>query len=812
MFSFRPPRSQAQSSRSYPVMSLSAMVLTLVLAAHADAQTTPSTRGSISGAVLSEAGGPIAYADLHLVRLGLNERSDADGSFRFASVPAGDHALRVEAPGYRTAVVTVSVRSGGDSRTDVTLERQPLVLGELVVTGTPGPRDPLTTPQSVSVISNEALARSRSGSVGAVLADNVPGITNLSTGAANGIPVIRGLSGTRVRMMQNGVGQEFYQYGVRHAAPTSLSEAERVEVVRGVSSLLYGSDALGGAINVLTRDLPTAPEGRTHVGGQVETEFASMNDEAAGLIDLHVARGNFGARAGLERRTAGNLTTPDASTFFDPNPTTGTFGDPKYAGELPFTNYDQWSGYLQAGLRGDFGRVELFGNFWESEQNFLLPPGGPQGSADNPPVGLGQNLENLQISAKGSLLAAGGDLVIRPIVSFQRNTRQATTPRETIENNTGFAVDLEKDVVTTRVEVGHRDGLGTIGAEYQRAEGRLNGPVPLEPGSTVQNVAAFGLQEFQLGKTLLSIGARADFRRQEADPNGRTTDPDLLDQDYSVFTGSLGLSRPLTEQVTLAATVGTGFRAPTIFEMFVNGQHGGVAAFQRGNPELEAERAISGDLALRFRAARVQGEVSAYVQDISNYIFLANTGETTDGGLPILQSDQADGLVRGAEGLIEVAAAEWLNLGGDFALVEGTSDELAESPAGNEDGNLPLLPANRVGGFLELRSASLGAARSAALRLDVDHALAQDAAGLIEPFSQFDGAPFGTASTESFTVLSLEARAVLELGAIPLSATLSVDNLLDEVYRDFLDTYKGYALSPGRNLRLRLSAPLSLNR
>jgi len=784
--------------------------LSLIVPEAAIAQTASPDRGSIAGTVRSEAGEPLAYADLHLVRLGLSARADDDGSFRFASVPQGEYEMRVERLGYRTVVTMVTVRSGREAQADVTLLSSPFEMAELVVTGTAGARDPLGTPQSIAVVTNQALQEQRSGSVGALLEDEVIGVANISTGPENGIPVIRGLSGTRVRMMSNGVGQEFYQYSFRHAAPTSLSEAGRVEVVRGVSSLLYGSDALGGAINVLTRELPTAPEGRTHFGGQVEAEFASNNGEGAGLIDLNVAGGSLGLRAGFELRDAGNITTPEAPTFFDANPATGKYGAPKYAGELPFTNYEQRSGYLQAGLRGDFGQLEFFGNFWQSDRNFLLPPGGPANSTDNPPVALGLELGNVQLSAKGSIVA--GSAAVRPIVSFQRTTRQATSPGETFEVNSGFPIDLEKDVLTTRVEVGHRNGLGTLGAEYQRIEGRLNGTVALEPGSIVDNMAVFGLQECQIGGTLLSLGARADFRRQEADPNGRTTDPDLLEQDHFVVSGSVGLSRPLIEPLTLAVNLGTGFRAPTIFEMYANGVHGGVNAFQRGNPELDAERAVSGDVALRYRSEQVRGEVSAYVQRIGNYIFLANTGDETATGFPILEADQTDALLRGVEGLVEVAATEWLGVGGSLAMLKGTSDELRDSPAANAEGDLPLLPENRLGGFLGLRSVAVGPARSVALRLEVDRFLDKETAGLIEPFSQFDAIPFGTASTEAYTLLSLQGRGVVELGTFPLSVTVTVDNLLDEDYRGFLDTYKAYALSPGRNLKVRLSAPLSFIR
>jgi iron complex outermembrane receptor protein/hemoglobin/transferrin/lactoferrin receptor protein len=791
-----------------PAAAVLLLLATLLIPPALSAQSTPSTqRGSISGVVLSDTGEPVSYADIHIVRLGLNARTDGDGAFVFTSVPAGVYLLRIERAGFGALTLEVRVEPGREARVDASLTRTLYQLDELIVSATAGARDPLTVPQSVGVVSTQDLSEGRGASMGALLSRQVPGVANLSTGPVAGIPVIRGLSGTRVRLMQNGVGQEFYQYGVRHQAPTSLSEAERVEVVRGVSSLLYGSDALGGAINVLTRDLPVSAPGETHIGGQVETEYASVNGEAAGLLDLHVATGGFGLRAGVERRDAGNLTTPTARTFFDPQPATGIFGDPKYAGELPFTNYDQWSGYLQGGVRGEFGRVEFFGNLWQSRQNYLLPPGGPIGSTTNPPLGVGIELGNLNLSAKGSLLA--GSVVVRPIVAFQRTTRQAAPDGTPIEDATTFPVDLEKDVLTARVEVGHRGGNGTLGAEYQFVDGRRNGPVELEPASRVNNLALFALQEFPVDRSILSLGARLDYRRQEADPNELTTSEGLLEQDYTVLSASVGVSHPITDALTLAVNAGSGFRAPTIFEMFANGVHGGVAAFQRGNPELDPERSLNTDVALRLRSDRLRGEVGAFAQRIQDYIFLANTGASTPGGLPILEADQTDADLVGAEGLLEVTVLPWLKAGGSFAVIRGTSDELAALPIGNDDGDLPLIPENRFGGFIELEGALLGPTEVASLRLSVDHFRDRDAAGLIEPFSQFDDIPFGTASTQAYTLVSLQGRFVVEAGTIPLTIVLGADNLFDEAYRGFLDTYKGYALSPGRNIRVRLSAPFS---
>jgi iron complex outermembrane receptor protein/hemoglobin/transferrin/lactoferrin receptor protein len=802
------PERPREGARSLALLVV--LLLGLLVPAQPGAAQQPTTRGSLVGTVQDEDGSALAHVDIHLPGLGLQVRTGDEGRYGFSSIPAGTVLVRFERVGYQTAVREIAVAAGAETSLDVTLAVSPIFLEELVVTGTAGARDPLATPQSVDIVSSQDLQEVRSASVGEVLAAQVPGVASIGTGSQAGIPVVRGLSGTRVRFMQNSVGQEFYQYGVRHHPVTSLAEAERIEMVRGVSSLLYGSDALGGAINVITRDLPSAPPGRTHLGGQVETQHFTNNGEWAGLVDLHGSTGPVGVRAGFERRTADNLQTPEAGTFFDPDPRTGRFGDPKYAGELPFTNFDQWSGYGQAGVRGDFGTLEAFGSYWKSEQNFLLPSGGPAGSGANPPAGLGLNLENTQVMLKGHLLLDG--TVLRPTLSFQRNVRQAAAPGTVIEEAAEFPVDLEKDVLTARVELGYGDGDGTVGAELTHTDGERLGPVELEPASTVWNVGVFALHDVELGTNTLSVGGRLDVRNQEADPNELTADPDLLEETYTVLSASAGLARPLAEGLTLAANVGTGFRAPTIFELFANGVHGGVAAFQRGNPELDPERSYSGDLALRLRTERWQGEVTTYVQRIRNYVFLRNTGESTGAGLPVLEADQTDATLSGADGQLEVSPREWLAVGGSFRIVRGTGDGLEDPDFGNPDGDLPLLPADEIGAHLELRAGSWAATRGNRLRLEVRRAFEKDSGGRIEPFSQFDQIPFGTASTEAYTLVRLDGRTVLDTRLAPVTVSVTVTNLLDETYRGFLDTYKGYALSPGRNVALRLSAPLSFNR
>ena len=788
-------------------------------------EAPPSQRGTVEGTVTDESGRPLAGVNVYVPDLERGTATQADGAYRLAGLPARTLALRFSFVGYETDVRQVATVLGEPVTLDVAMTPSLLQGKEITVTGTPTAQDPLQATQDVDVVPPEELALQRTAALGDVLERSVPGAASVKTGAQAGKPVLRGLSGNRIRLLKNGIAQEYYQFGVRHFPMTSLNEAERIEVVRGASSILYGSDALGGAINVITKPLPDAG-----LGGRAGAQYFSNNNERAGALELsggarRDAR-TVGFRVGVERRVAGNFTTPDAPTFFETGEG-GRFGDPKYTGEIPFTDFAQWSGYGQAGLDGTFGSVQLFGSYWQNRHNFILPTGGPDD--DNPespsPVGLGQDLEQTSLALKGSFLA--GRFVLKPRLSWQRAVRQSAGSGNTLraidEADGGFAypVDLAKDVYTGRLEVLHPDVRrfsGTLGLEATYQDGASRGPVPLEPASTAFNVGAFAFEDVRFSRLTLSVGGRLDYRRQTADPPQETRDAlglreEDLERTYTTLSGSLGANYCLLEGVALVSNVGAGFRAPSIFELYANGVHGGVAALQQGNPDLSPERAYSFDLGVRVRTGRLTGEITAYQNRIRNYVYLQNTGQRVPDGPPIYTSDQTGATITGLEAAAEVAVLPWMQLGGQAAFLTSEGDDLEET--GGER-RLPLIPADRLGGFVRLSVQGTGVLERPYVRADVRHAFAKGAAGRYEPFSQFDNEagppPFGTASTKAYTLLDVEAGGTLALGQVPVSISLGASNLLDEAYRNFLDTYKGYALSPGRNVTLKMSVPVSVAR
>lgn len=770
------------------------------------AQESPAGDGRVAlrGRITDSSGAPLGAVRVVVIALDRTTHSGADGRYLLHDLPPRTLDISFDRLGFATHVVTVDLSRPRRGPLDVVLEIRPFESEGLVVTGSPTAVDPLVSPLDLSPISEERLARLRRPALGDVVRDAVPGAASLTTGSQVGKPVLRGLTGTRIRILQNGIGQDYQAYGVRHGPQTNLTEAGRVEVARGPASVLYGSSALGGAVNVITRHLPRSDGGHAPLEGRLSTQFFSANEEWAVLGEVAGAAGTFGYRAGLERRVGDDFRAPDGPTWFE----TSEAGDPKYTGRIPFTDFNQWSGFAQAGASATWGTVEAIFTGWGDEHDYLLPSGGPVGSTDNPPLGIGARLGQYNLSARGSLVA--GSWVLRPTVMWTRSTRLASPPGRVRSDAADPDIDLLKNAVTVRLETLHpqlgsgRALQGTLGLEALSQDTDSRGPTKLEPNAEVRNLALFAFEEWRSGEWTVAFGARLDLRSQEAAPNDRASDSALLRNDYVVPSGSLGASYRISPGLAVAANIGSGFRAPEIFELYASGVHGGVAAIQLGNPTLESERSASADLGLRLRTGRLSGEITAYHNRIRNYIYLRNTGETGEAGLPIYVNDQTDATLTGVEGFLEASALPWLVLGGSGAWMDTRGSGLDEQEGA--DGSLPLIPADRLEGLLRIEPSGTGALVGPFAEIRVRHSFAKRTAGPFEPFSQFDVIPFGTASTDAYTRVDLTLGGTLQLGRTPLDVTLGVENLADDAYRDFLDTYKGYALNVGRNVIVKLGA------
>ncbi|MGB5304063.1 MAG: TonB-dependent receptor plug domain-containing protein [Gemmatimonadota bacterium] len=238
-------------------------------------------RATLRGRITDTDGVPLASVRVYINSLERCTLSGVDGTYLLQDLPSRTLNISFERLGYATLALSVDLAADARPSLQVQLEIRPLESAELVVTGSPTAIDPLQSPLNLDLISGERLLQVRSPSLGNVIRDAVPGTASLYTGAQVGKPVLRGLTGTRVRILQNGIGQDFFAYGARHGPQTNLTEAQRIEVARGPASVLYGSSAIGGAVNVITKHLPTQDGGHRALEGRVEMQGYSNNEEVA---------------------------------------------------------------------------------------------------------------------------------------------------------------------------------------------------------------------------------------------------------------------------------------------------------------------------------------------------------------------------------------------------------------------------------------------------------------------------------------------------------------------------------------------------
>lgn len=756
--------------------------------------------GAIRGTVTDGEGHPLPAVNVSLPQLTKGAVTDVKGNYKVGNVPFGRYNLVFSLVGYERKVSEVVISSSKPVIVDIQLKQTVLESESITVTGSPYASDPLEVAADVSSISGVEKLQHESASLGASL-ENMAGVTNISTGSQVGKPVIRGLSGNRIRVMSNGTPMDYQQFGVRHLPNVDPVLADRIEVVRGASSVLYGSDALGGAVNVIPRRAPHPSEQRASVRGQIISSYATNNLERMAAWRLEGTHGQLGWTGTLVRRIAGDLRTPDIATYSE----SGKDKAPKFAGQLSHTNYEQLNGHFALGYATAFGRIDAHYTRWNSEQNFLLPTG----------EGQGQYLSNDMAQLK-MLVSKFDNWIIRGKLNYTHNLRKAAQPGYDYSelNDQTLDLNLSNDSYSGRLVFEHSKLLGLsgqFGAEYQLTDKKTMGPEPLVPSGQIRNLGVFAFEERKWGPLKLSAGLRFDTRHQKAYANDQMNLPDyqagetdaVLKQRYDVFSGSLGAVYRLSPNLTLASNMSRGFRAPSIFELHVEGVHGGVAAYQVGNPGLDEELSLNTDLSLRWQSDQFRGKVTIYRNAIRNYIYLSETDRTRD-GLQVWETTQDDARLLGGDATLQLHLMRGMLVKATYEMVRG---ELTAS--GNE---LPMLPADKISLTAKSTRSRLAGLHEVYFAIQGNHSFSKEAAGTYEPFAQFDRQPFGTASTRAYSILDLRAGFAFKLAEHRAAIDFSIQNVLNEDYRDFLDTYKGYALGTGRNFTAKISVPFDIIR
>lgn len=670
--------------------------------------TTLYAQNNLTGNITDQATGePLIGVTVAFSDLKRSAFTNNLGQFQFKNLSAGNFLIEVRYVGYQTQTHRIVVK--GDMTLDFRLQDAVTEINEVVITGTTHATELRKHPIPVATIDNLALTRVSSSNLIDAIAKK-PGLSQISTGGGISKPVIRGLGYNRIITLYNGLRQEGQQWGDEHGIEIDEFSVERVEVLKGPGSLIYGSDALAGVINFLTPN--PLPSGEIH--GSATLNYQTNN----GLLGASLSNsGNLGGFNWLLRGSA-----KEAANYQN-----------RYDGRV-------WnSGFQERNLNGYFGWNKDWGFSHFNFSTFNQKIGLVEGDRDS--LGRFLKLVVLNDSTVEEQPATEEDLkgydlhIPKQAIGHARlsNTTNLFFGRYNLEFSLGFQQNTRKELGDPLNEqfAGLQFLLNTwnynaklvlpennrwrttIGLTGMAQTNRNKGIEALVPAYNLFDIGSYAVVEKAFGKLNLSGGLRYDHRNVQAralyvNLEGGLTETQTnvvkfpgYDSDYAGVTGSIGGAYNFDKRFTVKLNTARGFRAPNIAEAGSNGRHEGTLRYEIGDPKLKPEFSLQTDLGLFFNSEHFTTEISVFYNKIDHYIFaqkLLNTAgndsivDLTD-PVPAFRFVQGDAYLFGGEISFDLHPhpLDWLHIENSFSWVRGVQQNQPDSTR-----NLPFIPAARL--------------------------------------------------------------------------------------------------------------------
>lgn len=717
---------------------------------------------TIVGTVYDPQAQPVTDATVTLVELRRSVRTGPDGTFRFDNVPPRHYHLQAESPRLGMTTGEADVRAGQTRTVEVVID--PLVHSEeIVVTASADSRRESEVYQPVNVISEEELQAQIRPTIGETLAQE-PGVSSTSFGAGASRPVIRGLGADRIRVLEEGVGTgDVSNVSPDHAVSVDPANAEQIEIVRGPATLLYGSNAVGGVVNVISARVPSRANADPFTG-TVDLRYSSAAEEKTSSFIADGGVGQFAWHADFTLRDTNDYAIPGPADPFD---------DPDhFEGVLANSATQARSGTLGGSWVGDRGFIGLAMTTFTT--NYGVPghahhEGEEEGEEEEEGGGVRIDLEQRRFDIRGELAQLG----------FFRNVRVRVgiTDYEHVELEGGeIGTRFTNDGMEGRLEARHRPFgriNGTWGVQVTSNEFVAAGEEAYIPPNDSTSNAVFAFEELPGEKFDLQFGGRYEHQEVNVDAEG------LPDRHFEGFSGSVGGIYKPAEGYVLALSLARAVRLPTATELYANGPHAATRQFEVGNPDLDEETSLGIDLSFRRTAGRFRGELNLFNNFFEGYIFELPAGGEAD-GLPIFEFMQRDAHFRG----VELATHTHLVSFGESHLELDVSADYVRATLADEGGNLPRIPPMRVATGLQLHGGPLNA------MLEVRHTFEQD-----------DVASYET-TTGGYTFVNAHVGYRFFLGNTVHDVMLRATNLTDELARQHTSPLKEQAPLPGRDVTL----------
>jgi iron complex outermembrane recepter protein len=797
-----------------------------------------ATNNSLEGYVTDTAGNPLYGVIVNIPDLKVGTSSDTNGHYVLKNLPQGRFLVQATLISYATSAVTVTVR--GSAIQNFTLSESAIESHEVVVTGQSKATELKRNPVPIVTLNAQALQQTSSTNIIDAITQ-VPGVSAVTTGPNVSKPFIRGLGYNRVLTLYDGMRQEGQQWGDEHGIEVDQFGVDRVEVIKGPASLIYGSDALAGVVNLI----PTPPPPDGKIVGNVVGEYQTNNGMVGGSAMLSGNKNGF--------YWLGRASEKAVKNYQDP-----------IDGRVYGTNYQETDASATLGLNKKWGYSHLDLSMFNDLQAI---PDGSRDSATrrftkqitevdtfrpivpaselnsyNIPI-LHQHIQHYRAFLTNSFDLGNGRLAVN--VGFERSIRQEFSHPQAPDVS-GLDLQLNSYIYDVKYFLPEWKGWNTtvgVNGMYQTNDA-TKGTEFIVPSYHEFDIGPFALLTKTIGKLDISGGVRYDSRTYNndalytmpnpvtgfdmpvtgADTAGAAMPFSKYDHTFSGITGSIGATYLFSPRVSMKANVSRGFRSPNIAEISANGVHPGTFSYQLGNPDFKPEFSLQEDVGIDYASRHFTFSVAVFNNNLSNYIFnqklLNKQGQDSliVAGVPTFQYQQGRAELYGGEFSLDVHPhpLDWLHFENTLTLTYGINEGVPGQPVNDSSKYLPYIPP--VHGTSELRVSFRRVkkyVRNAFVKAQVAYFATQNRVYLA----------YNTETpTPGYTLFNaaLGADIVNKKGRTLCNISVFGNNLFDVAYQDHLSRLKYFEPYPtdprghlgiynmGRNVDIKLSVPLDL--
>ena len=601
------------------------------------------------------------------------------------------------------------------------------------------------------VVSGDELRDRQAGTLGETLSHEL-GVSSSAFGAGAARPIIRGLDGARVKMLQNGMAvSDVSTLSNDHAVATDTATARQIEILRGPAALLYGSGAIGGLVNVINERIPTTLA--TTPTGEAELRYGSVDQSKSLSLSLDGAAGAIGLHVDGNIRNAFDYRIPERAVQDDPNSASGrlpnTFSRQNSVG-FGMSTVQSW-GYVGASVS-------------TLDKRYGIP------TEELAQIAMKQTRYDIDSLIKNPFAGFESVRLRLGYTDYQHDELDAASVPQTTFKNRALETRLE---LTHERIAGWRGTLGMQADNVNFSALAADGSGATVPATRSNSLAGFLVEERDFGPLRVSAGARLESVRRRP--------VDLRERRFDLGSGSIGGLWTFQPGYGLGLTGSLAQRAPSTEELYSRGPHEATGTFDIGNPDFGKESSHNLELSLQKTDGLVRWKANVFYNRVKNFVYGDITGVQVDdtgaagAGFNERIFRQGDATIRGAEAEI---AYNPRGTGWSGRLFADTSRGTLENA-----GNLPLQPASRAGVDVNYRQGPWRGGMS-----------------LLRALRQERLASFESSATPGYTQLDASLAYTQNLGRYDVTWFMVAKNLLNQDIRFSTSVLKDLAPQPGRNL------------